>query len=182
MRLVLKGRNVEVTPALRKLVDSKLGKIDRVDKGVLVSAQVELAQERHRCLVDVTIHARGDHMLHGSGAKGTWETSLGDALEKITLQVQKMKGKWQERKRRATPAKVLPVPEGIPLSAARAAAGPRVRSQSRYPVKPMTIDEAAMAMEEGGDSFLVFRNAATDSINVVYRRRNGDVGLIEPES
>ena len=181
MRLVLKGRNVDVTPALRKLVDSKLGKIDRVDKGVLVSAQVELAQERHRCLVDVTIHARGDHMLHGSGAKGTWETSLGDALEKITLQVQKMKGKWQERKRRATPARALPAPEGTPAPSARSARQ-RLRPAERYPVKPMTIDEAAMVIEEGRDSFLVFRNAATDSINVVYRRRNGDVGLIEPES
>jgi len=181
MRLVLKGRNVEVTPALRKLVDSKLRKLDRVDQGVFVSAQVELAQERHRCLVDVRIHARGDHMLHGGGRTGAWETSLSDALEKITLQVQKMKGKWQERKRRATPARALPVPEGIPAPSARSA-GQRVRPASRYPVKPMTIDEAAMAIEEGGDSFLVFRNAATDSINVVYRRRNGDVGLIEPES
>jgi putative sigma-54 modulation protein len=181
MRLVLKGRNVEVTPALRKLVDSKLRKLDRVDQGVVVSAQVELAQERHRCLVDVRIHARGDHMLHGSGAKAAWETSLSDALEKITQQIQKMKGKWQERKRRATPARALPAPEGIPVPSARVREQ-RVRPPSRYPVKPMTIDEAAMAMEEGGDSFLVFRNAATDSINVVYRRRNGDVGLIEPES
>jgi putative sigma-54 modulation protein len=181
MRLVLKGRNVEVTPAIRRLVDGKLAKLDRVDQGVLVSAQVELARERHRCLVDVRIHARGDHMLHGSGVTGAWETSLSDALEKINLQVQKMKGKWQERKRRATPARALPVPEAVAAPAERPKEQ-RVRRASRYPVKPMTIDEAAMAMEEGGDSFLVFRNAATDSINVVYRRRNGDVGLIEPES
>jgi putative sigma-54 modulation protein len=181
MRLVLKGRNVEVTPALRKLVDSKLRKLDRVDQGVVVSAQVGLAQERHRCLVDVRIHARGDHMLHGSGATPAWETSLSDALEKITLQIHKMKGKWQERKRRATPARALPPPEGVPVPSGRFREQ-RVRPASRYPVKPMTIDEAAMAMEEGGDSFLVFRNAATDSINVVYRRRNGDVGLIEPET
>ena len=58
---------------------------------------------------------------------------------------------------------------------------PRIRRVPRYPVKPMTVDEAAMAVDGGNDAFLVFRNAATDAINVLYRRKDGDLGLIEPE-
>ena len=52
---------------------------------------------------------------------------------------------------------------------------------SRYHVKPLSVDDAAMEVETGADGFLVFRNADTGAINVLYRRKNGDLGLIEPE-
>ena len=97
-------------------------------------------------------------------------------------QLQKVKGKWQERKRRATSVRALPPapPDGaLPPEPARRA---RVRRVPRYPVKPMSIDEAALVVEGSDDTFLVFRNAATDAINVVYRRKDGNLGLIEPES
>jgi putative sigma-54 modulation protein len=126
----------------------------------------------------VTVHARGEHFLHGLGDNKSWETSISDAIEKITQQLHKVKGKWQERKRRATSARVLAVaePPAAPASKPR-----RVRRVPRYPVKPMTVEEAALSVDAGDDTFLVFRNATTDSINVVYRRKDGQLGLIEPE-
>jgi len=75
---------------------------------------------------------------------------------------------------------VLPPPEPVAPPEPKPRR-PRVRRVPRYPVKPMTVEEAALNVEAGDGTFLVFRNAATDSINVVYRRKDGDLGLIEPE-
>ncbi len=185
MRLALTGRHVEITPALQRLAERKVGKLDRLLGDGIVSAQVVLTLQKHRHLVDVRAHARGDHVLHGLGDTDSWETSFSDAIEKIAQQLQKVKGKWQERKRRAAPVKTVasapPPPERAPEEVEEERA-PRIMRAARYPVKPMTIEEAAMEVETGADAFLVFRNASTDSINVLYRRKDGNLGLIEPEA
>ena len=183
MRLVLTGRHVEITPALRKLVDRKMAKLDRMFGDALVSAQIVLTREKYRRVVEMIVHTRGDHMLHGSADNAAWEPSLTVALEKIVRQGKKIKGKWQERKRRATPAKTVAA-RGVAMAApeARERTGPRIVRTPRCAVKPMTIEEAAEEVGAARDGFLVFRNAATDSINVLYRRKNGDFGLIEPEA
>ncbi len=183
MRLLLTGRNVEISPALRRLAERKLGKLDRFLNDGIVSAQVKLTLEKYRHVVEITVHARGDRMLHGLGATTAWETSFTDAIEKLTQQAQKVKGKWQERKRRATPAKALTASAPPPAVEQEPEAPPRrIVRASRYAIKPMTVDEAALAVDGGADAFLVFRNATTDSINVLYRRRDGNLGLIEPEA
>jgi putative sigma-54 modulation protein len=97
-------------------------------------------------------------------------------------QGKRVKGKWQERKRHATPVKTV-----ASRAAARAVeppepAGPRIVRTSRYAAKPMTVEEAAREVDAARDGLLVFRNATTDTINVLYRRKDGDFGLIEPEA
>jgi putative sigma-54 modulation protein len=183
MRLALTGRHVDITPALQRLAERKVGKLDRLLNDGIVSAQVVLTLQKHRHLVDIRAHARGDHVLHGLGDTDAWETSFTDAIEKISQQLQKVKGKWQQRKRRAAPAKLMaasiaPPPEPEAEEERR----PRIMRSARYPVKPMTIDEAAIEVADRPDAFLVFRNASTDSINVLYRRKDGNLGLIEPEA
>lgn len=181
MRLELTGRHVEITPDLRKQVEKRLTKLDRLLRGGIVSVQAVLTLEKYRHKSEFTVHTRGDHFLHGLGDTNTWDSSVTEAIEKITQQLVKMKSKWQERKRRATSARVL---SAEPEPAAAVPEEPkvrRVRRVPRYPVKPMTVDEAALAVESGGDTFVVFRNAATDAINVLYRRKDGHYGLIEPE-
>ena len=185
MRLALTGRHVEITPALQWLAEKKVGKLDRLLNDGIVSAQVVLTLQKHRHLVDIRAHARGDHVLHGLGDTDSWETSFSGAIEKIEQQLLKMKGKWQERKRRAAPAKTVAAEAPPPVEARPREDEPRPRRilrAARDPVKPMTVDEAAMEVEAGADAFLVFRNASTDSINVLYRRKDGNFGLIEPEA
>ena len=162
-------------------MDRKLAKLDRVLNGGVVSTQVVLTLERYRHVVEIALHVRGDHMLHGLGDSRAWETSLAEAIEKLTGQIQKVKGKWQKRKRRAKSARTM-----LPTTAPGAGVGEerrptRVLRSSRYHVKPMTVEEAALSVDSGHDAFLVFRNASTDAINVLYRRANGHLGLIEPE-
>ncbi len=107
MRLALTGRHVDITPALQRLAERKIGKLDRLLNDGIVSAQVVLTLEKRRHVVDIRAHARGGHVLHGLGDADAWESSFADAIEKIAQQLQKVKGKWQERKRRAAPAKVM---------------------------------------------------------------------------
>jgi putative sigma-54 modulation protein len=179
MRLELTGRHVEITPALRTLVDRKLGRIARLLNDALVSTQIVLTREKYRHLTEISVHLRGDHVLAGKTAGDTWADSVGRAVEKVEQQAAKVKGKWVERKRQRTSARRLPV--ATPDTPADEAVRPRVVRAARYHVKPMSVDDAAMEVDGGADGFLVFRNAGTGAVNVLYRRKNGDLGLIEPE-
>ena len=93
MRLELTGRHVAITPTLRRLVDTKLAKLERMLNNSVVSAQAVLTREKHRHRTDITLHARGEKFLHGVGDSGNWETSVSAAIEKLTQQAHKVKGR-----------------------------------------------------------------------------------------
>jgi putative sigma-54 modulation protein len=178
MRFDLTGRNVDITPALRQLIDRKIGKLERVLNDSAVSAQVVLSREKYRRVAEITIHARGDHMLHGIGQGTVWPSSLGQAVEKILQQAHRLKTKWDKRKRRAAGPRQLPPMERPPVEAA----GPRILRATRYPVKPMSLEDAAQKIEAADDAFLVFRNPDTDAVAILFRRKDGNLGLIEPDA
>src|SRR3979490_2283246 len=100
MRLELTGRHVDITPSLRRLLDTKLSKLERLLNDRAVSAQAVLTREKHRHRADITLHARGEKFLHGVGDGTSWEASLTQVFARLTQQAQRMKGKFQERKRR----------------------------------------------------------------------------------
>jgi putative sigma-54 modulation protein len=107
MRLLLTGRQIDITPALRRLVDARLAKLERRFGDALVSVQVVLAREKNRFVAEVIVHARQDHILTGLGATGAWGTSLTAAVQKVIQQTDKVKGKWQGRKRLAASVRTL---------------------------------------------------------------------------
>ena len=103
MRLELTGRRVDITPALRKLVTTKLKRLERLLNDSAVSAQAVLEREKFRYLTEITLHARGERFLHGVGDAEGWDASVTEAVDKIAQQAKKLKGKREERKRqRAT--------------------------------------------------------------------------------
>ena len=108
MRLLLTGRQVDITPALRRLVDARLAKLERRLNHALVSVQVVLAREKNRYVAEVIVHARQDHMLTGIGATNAWGTSMTAAVQKVMQQAETVKGKWQDRKRDAVSVRTLP--------------------------------------------------------------------------
>src|SRR5882762_7810764 len=99
MRLELTGRHLDITPALRRLVTTKLAKLERLLNDSAVSARAVLTREKYRLQAEITLHARGEKFLHGVGSSTVWENSVDQAIDKISQQALKMKGKWQERKR-----------------------------------------------------------------------------------
>jgi ribosome hibernation promoting factor len=180
MRLELTGRQLDITPPLRQLIQRKLTKIERVLRDSAVSAQVVCSIEKYRHVVDMTIHARGDHVLHSVGQGRTWTLALKAAVAKIEQQARTLKTKWTSRKRRAAGRREL-TPASEPPGAAAADARPRILRSPGYAVKPMTVEDAALRIA-GDDRFVVFRNASTDAINIIYLRKDGHLGLIEPEA
>ena len=205
MRLELTGRHITITAAVRALVEERLAPTLRMLNDSAVSSQVVLRKEKTRVHAEITLHARGEHFLHGEATGRDVQTALGAAVDKVDRQVQRLKSKWSKGKRQgisaAKAASAAPRPErggkgfssarGVATPAARAAAPSAARTNAaetriirarRYEVKPMSVDEAALEVVDGTEAFLVFRNAATDAINVLFRRPDGNLGLIEPEA
>ena len=195
MRLELTGRHVDITPTLRRLVDTKLAKLERMLNDSVVSAQAVLTREKHRHRTDITLHARGEKFLHGVGDSGSWEASVSAAIEKITQQAHKIKGKWQERKRRGPDKGMTPVSEErvalrvkpvTPAAPARTRRPrlrmPHILRASRQSIKPMSVADAAREVQAAGEGVVVFRDVETASISVLYRRVDGELTLVETEA
>ncbi|MBI4486390.1 MAG: ribosome-associated translation inhibitor RaiA [Acidobacteria bacterium] len=196
MRLELTGRHVDITPGLRRLVEGKLAKLERLLNDKALSAQAVLTRERRRHRADITLHARGEKFLHGFSAAATWEPAVSGAIDKIAQQAQKVKGKWEARKRESVRRAPLPAERREPVVArmpglttsARGAVRtarprmPRVVRTDRQPIKPMTLADAAREVDTGGDGcVVVFRDRETEAISVLYRRR-GELTLVKTEA
>lgn len=179
MRLVLTGRHLDISPGLRTLVDRKLVRLERLLGNAIVSAQVVCVRDKDRLEADVTVHMRGDHILASRAAGATWNSALTVVVDKIQRQGAKVKGKWKERKRRATATRRQAEPGPVPIDATVAPNGPRVVRITRTQLKPITVENAALELSASGEPFLVFRNADTDALNVLLRRRGGEFGLFE---
>jgi len=183
MRLDITGRHVTVTPALRQLITKRLATLERVLNDSAISALVIVTKEKYRHKVEIAIHTRGDHTLSGNAEDTSWPLAMRQASIKIEQQAKKLKGKWDSRKRQTAKVvrsrKVTPEPEAeesAPISTTA-----RVIKATRYAVKPMSIDDAALLLDGGDDDFLVFRDAGDDdAIAVLYRRKDGNLGLIQP--
>lgn len=182
MRLELTGRHVAISPGLRTLVDDKLARVLRHVNDAGISAAVIVTKEKFEKVVEASLHLRGEKFLHAVARAESWELAVQAATEKLEQQARKLKGKLEQRKRRgsASKAKQLAIDEAStalpPAPRAR-----RVIRAARYAVKPMTVDEAVIELDELEASFLVFRDAATETVSVLYRRKDGQYGLIEPD-
>ena len=188
MELELTGRHLDITPTMRRLVGAKIGKLERVLNDSAVSAHVVLAREKHRHLSEINLHARGDKFLHAIGDAGNWEASLSNAVDKLSQQVQKVKTRRQPWKgRRAAAAKAGSLEAGEPLefvapeakSARTRPRMPRTMRASRQAIKPMSVADAARAIDGNRDGIVVFLDTDTAAINVLYRRHDGELTLIE---
>jgi len=190
MRLELTGRHVDITPTLRRLLDTKLSKLERVLNHRAVSAQAVLTLEKHRHRADITLHARGEKFLHGVGSATSWEASLTQAIARLTQQAHRIKGKWQQRKRRGAVKGIPIVGESreaiavrpLPTPSRERVRMPRILRASRQAVKPMSVADAAREIEAGGDGVVVFRDVETAAVSVLYRRDNGELALVETEA
>jgi ribosome hibernation promoting factor len=176
MRLDITGRHLDITPALRQLIDKRLARLGRLLNDSAISAQVILSKDKYRLLTEIVVHARGDRTMEGHGEARTWAASMKQASEKIEQQSLKVKGKWAARKRKSAGARAV-----SDVDAATPAQGPRIVRATRYPVKPMSVEDAALQVDGQRESFLVFRNAETEGVSILYKRKDGNLGLIEPD-
>jgi ribosomal subunit interface protein len=177
MTLTVTGRHLELSPLIRQQIHTKFTRLERLLNDSAVSAQVIVTRERQAVVCEVTLHARGDHMLVGVGRHARIITAVGEAIDKVKQQAQRLSDRWKTRRRTGQKLAAAIAVEA-PKPAARASGSTVVRAR-RYAVKSLSVDDAAARM--GAAPFLVFRQAATGRVAVVFRRPDGKAGLIEPE-
>ncbi|ACX51615.1 sigma 54 modulation protein/ribosomal protein S30EA [Ammonifex degensii KC4] len=176
MRITVRGKNIEVTEALRQYVEKRLGKLERF-ANYLGEAQVVLSLERENHKVEVTINMNG-MILRGEEATHDMYAAIDLVVDKLERQIERYKGKWLRRRVEGSAAPSTPYLEPAGKGEEEEF---RVVKVKRFAWKPMSIKEAILQMNLLGHNFFVFTNAETEQVNVVYRRKDGNYGLIEPE-
>ena len=178
MRISITGKNIEVTDYLNGLVTKKLGKLDKYfSEDTEVS--VMLSVERSRHIVEVTIPYPGG-IIRGEEYSGDMYASIDNVLAKVEKQIMRHRTKLEKSLRANAFKAVDAVYDGAPEEMEELAES-RVVRVKRFDIKPMTVDEAMLQIDLLGHAFYVFTNGQTGQINVLYRRNDGDFGLIEPE-
>lgn len=173
MQLAIKGRNIDITPALRGHAEKKIGKLSRFfEPGEPIDGQVVLRIEGDEHVAEVTLSVDG-LLLRGEEDSPDMYASIDGVVEKLERQIHKYKTKIN---RRIRGEKMF-----LPSDKKEEQVSEQVVRTKRFHTKPMPLDEAVMQMELLGHDFFVFRNADNDEVNVLYKRRDGRYGLLEPE-
>lgn len=175
MQVAYTGRNIEVTSALRDFTEGHLKKIRKI-LGEAIHVHITLTVQKHRQIAEVHLHSRSLD-INGLEETNDMYASINAVLEKAERQALKHKGKKITRKRHpaSRPASTPSTSPNRPPSGV-----PRVIKSTSFAAKPMTVEEAVQEVSGSNGSFLVFRNAGSEKISVVYKRKDGNFGLIEP--
>ena len=189
MDIAIRSRHVEVSDRLRSTVEEKLGRLQRFLDG-MERAEVRFSEERNpriaeKEVCEVTMHGHG-HIVRARAAAPDGFAAVDRVVDKLEHRLEKLKGKLVARShpRRSSPT---PSPVGLgdlghdPADEPErdGESGPRIVKTKQFAIKPMTPEEAALQMELLGHDFFLFTNADTGAAAVVYRRNDGDVGLID---
>jgi putative sigma-54 modulation protein len=177
MRFEYTGRHVEVSPAIRKHVEGHFKKLDHIFSKSPTSTHVIIEVAKNRQIGEIIVHWR-DHTLTAKDTNVDMYMALTRAISKIEKQASRFKQKTIDRHQGAKrSAAAAPEPDG---KIEATPAPRRIIAARRYSVKPMTAEEAALTLSAEADQFLVFRDADTDRLGVLYKRKDGNFGLIEP--
>lgn len=180
MRYIVSGHGVALTPAFRQMVERKVGKLARILPKIL-EAKVMLSAEKYRRTAHITLVAKRRIFSSEETARDL-ASAVDLSIDALTRQVRQVKDRLRQKKPRVSRRRPGPWPKAteprLPGDAEPTAA-PVVVSRRLAP-KPMSVEEAVMQFGLGRDQFLVFTNAVTETVNVLYRRKNGGLGLIEP--
>ncbi|HZX21511.1 MAG TPA: ribosome-associated translation inhibitor RaiA [Clostridia bacterium] len=174
MKTIVSGRNMDVTGALRDTIQSKLGKLDRFFHKEL-EAQVTLSVEKNRHIIEVTIPLNGS-ILRAEESTDDMYRSVDSVVDKLTRQLEKQKNKLENRINRYETIRF----ENIKDDEMGTAEEFKIVRTKKFAMKPMNSEEAVLQMELLGHNFYVFADAETNDVNVVYKRKDGNYGLIEP--
>jgi putative sigma-54 modulation protein len=177
VRLQVKGKNVEVTDSIREYAEEKLSKLER-QLADPTRVELELAVERNPSIsqnhvAEATIWTKGP-ILRAREASADHKASIDQLVDKLERQVKRYREK--RRSRRSQPSAAGMPEDAIPIDEE-----PRIVKSKQFAIKPMSPEEAVLQLELVGHDFFVFQNADSGEVNVVYRRRDGAYGLIEPQ-
>lgn len=170
MNIIVNGRQLDITPALKKYAEEKIGKFEKYITNI-TEAIVTLSVEKYRHKAEVLLKVNG-YMIQAEGVTGEIYSSIDEVVEKLEKQVKKYKEKLHSYRKNDKRA--------IESYISKTAEKGRIIKYKRFDMKPMNPEEAVDQMEMLDKDFFVFVNDKTNLINLVYRRKDGNYGLIEP--
>ena len=176
MKIEYTGRHIEVTPALKAHVDEHFRRLSHLFDGKAIKAHVVIEVERNRHRSEIIVYWRNE-VLTATSTMADMYKSLAQSIAKIEKQALKLKDKVIDKSHRAKKVGEVTSGDGAVTPAPRQ---PRIISERRYMVKPMSAEEAAILLDEK-NQFLVFRNTESEGISVIYKRKDGNLGLIQPK-
>ena len=177
MQLHVKGKNLEVGEAVRQYGERKLRRLERIlDDGAEI--ELELTEERNPSIAashvaEAVVRSRRD-VVRARESSHDMKASIDQLVDKLERQVTR----YREKRRSRRP----PADGAVPADAVPLEGEPRIVKSKQFAVKPMSAEEAVLQLELVGHDFFVFQNADSGDVNVVYRRRDGAYGLIEPHN
>jgi putative sigma-54 modulation protein len=171
MNINVRGKHIDVTPALREHVEKRLGRVTRFFEN-LKEVKVVLKVERERHIIEVTIPING-MTLRGEEASTDMYASIDMVVDKLEKQLSKHKEKLKAYRATSFKDELIPAYNGV-------TAEERLVKTKQFTVKPMEVEEAILQLNLLGHDFFVFTNSDTEQVNVLYRRKDGDYGLLEP--
>lgn len=175
MKFIIVGRNIEVTPGLRAAVEEKIGKLDKYFNPD-TEVHVTLSVEKERQKIEVTIPVKGS-IIRSEQVSNDMYVSIDLVEEVIERQIRRYRKKLIDKKQAAVSFSQAFIEEEDEVQDDEI----QIVKTKKFAIKPTIPEEACLQMEMLGHSFYVFLNADTDQVNVVYKRKNGTYGLIEPE-
>ncbi|MBI4863953.1 MAG: ribosome-associated translation inhibitor RaiA [Candidatus Riflebacteria bacterium] len=205
MNVIVSGKNMKITAPLREYASDKIEAIqryfDHIIEADITLSMVKRKNEGQSCRADVTVWANGT-VLKSMEQREDMFGAIHGAIQKIERQLKKYKQKLRENPKRKGAHPVVPPPppeaepeeiEDAPVAkpaarpkakrtarTAKATGKPRIIRTHAFAMKPMSVEEAAMQLQVLKQDFMVFANAETNEVNVVYKRSDGNIGLIEP--
>jgi putative sigma-54 modulation protein len=192
MATEISGRNVEVTPDLRAMIETKLGKI--IDKlfDDVIDVRCVLQVEKYRNICEIIIVGKEYDVKSVQESGESMQEAINAAIDHLKRQAQKNRKKLRDHHRKDGKAsQSAPVTDWTvkvldPRNLRNAATGPdsstpRIIKTNHLPIRPMSIEEAALRLDDSKNDFIVFRDLDTDRVSVIYKRRDNHLGLIAPE-
>lgn len=175
MKITISGKNIEVTSALKNAVEKKLTKMDKYFNPD-VEAHVTLSVQKARKIIEVTIPFNGV-ILRGEESNEDMYASIDLVADKLERQIRKQKTKLQ-RRAHGDSLRFQYIPEYTDNKDDEES---KIVKTKKFAIKPMSAEEAILQMELLGHNFFVYENADDGIVNVIYKRKDGNYGLIEPE-
>lgn len=172
MNIIVSGRHLEITPALKTYAEEKVGKFGRYLSDISEAVVTLSIEKKYRHKAEVLLRANGV-LIQAEGVTGEIYSSIDEVVEKLERRVKKYKEKLVARRKGGART------AGAAEKSATPETGTIIKNK-RFELKPMSPDEASMQMELLDKDFFVFINDISEDVNVIYKRRDGNFGLIEP--
>lgn len=176
MKYEYTGRHIEVTPALRSHVENHFEKLSHLFEGNNTKAHIIIEVEKGRHRSEIIVKWR-DHVLTANSTVSDMYKSLTTTIDKIGKQALRLKNKVIDKHHKATKISTITANKDEVNPEPKS---PKIVNVKRYTVKPMTAEEAVISLNGDENQFVVFRDSETERISVIYKRKDGNYGLIQP--